>query len=91
MPDGRPILSGLGLYPEMGADFVPLIYTRYHGRLLGMSLHEEKLIKGGAVLKGFSADPDKVLGEFRGYYAVERDICGKSISGLDEKESQLRV
>lgn len=84
-PDGKPILSGLGLYPEMGADLVPLVVTRNYGRLIGMSLHESELISGGEVLKMYDIKPDKVLGKFRVSSAVKRDVDA-IVAGLDLKE-----
>jgi len=90
-PDGRPVLAGLGLYPEMGADIIPAAVTRNHGRLVGMSLHEGELVNAKIILKGLGADPKDVLGKFRGFSKVERDVVGGILTGLGEKERKEAI
>ena len=81
-PDGRPLFYGLGLYPEIGADLMPVAHTREHGRLVGLSLHEGEVITGCATLLTFGYNPDEVLGGYVNSGPIQRDVAGAGVEKL---------
>lgn len=80
--DGRPLLTGLGLYPGMGADPAPLYYARNYGMLVGMSLHESELLVAAGVLEAAGLDPGMVFGGFRGYGKTPRNLAKEELKLL---------
>jgi len=86
--DGRPLFHGLGLYPEIGADLMPLACTRSHGRLVGMSLHEGELLPACALLGGIGYSWGDLLGSFIDYGPIRRDIDVDALKSLSMKSAR---
>ncbi|MBD3388408.1 MAG: hypothetical protein GF416_04990 [Candidatus Altiarchaeales archaeon] len=72
--DGKPIFTGLGFYPEMGADTLWLVNTCTQGRLVGMCMHEGEMIAGAGLLEALKLDPSMVFGNFIKSGPIRRDI-----------------
>jgi hypothetical protein len=79
--DGRPIFSGVGLYPEMGADFMPLVQTSTQGHLLGLSMHEGELLSAHALASELGFNLNSLVGKYLGSERIPRDVPVGEVAG----------
>lgn len=89
-PDGKMMFHGLGLYPEGGPDLLPIVVTRNHGRLVGMSLHEGEVIVGARLLRTTGYKPKDVLGDFINDSQIQRDAAPHGLSLGDNQTVVIR-
>ncbi|MFH1403345.1 MAG: hypothetical protein ABIH11_03660 [Candidatus Altiarchaeota archaeon] len=89
--DGRALFHGLGFYPEVGADLLPVVSTRQHGRLVGMSMHESEVLAGCALLKNLGYDPQEVLGSYISSGPIRRDMDVEGLSAFGQKNLQAAL